>query len=174
MKKKEMLKQQKKIKEENNRKYLDFSDKSTKLGALWITLGVIAFIALTYFIINLFNGNISLFSRKNTIVPEIDNSKVVCGTMFNRTEEEYYVLAYYPEDKNNPIYDVLVENYSGTTKLYTLNLNSGFNKTCIGETTNITNDLNNLKISNITLIHIKNGNVSESFQDTNKIKEILK
>ena len=174
MKKKEMLKQQKKIKEESNRKYLDFNDKPTRLNALWISLGVILFILLTYFLINLFKGNFTIFSRKNTEVPEIDNSKVVCGTLFTRSEEEYYVFAYYYDDNNNPIYASLAKNYSGDITLYTMNLNSGFNKTCIGDTTNISNNLDELKLSNMTLLHIKNSNIVESFQDTNKIKELLK
>ena len=174
MKKKEMMKEQKKIKAARNQKYFDFSDSSYVKRVFLLILGVIAFFALAYVFINVANGNWNLFSRENEKEVNYDPQLVMCGTMFNRTDSEYVVLAYHFTSEDEAFYQVLTSTYSKELPLYYLDLESGFNKACVGESNNLVNDPEKIKISSPTLIHIKNGKIVKSYITEDTIKAYFK
>ena len=160
MKKKEMLKEQKKMKLERNQVYLDFNDKHTVRNSIFVALGVILFIAIAFLIAGIKEGTINLFTKESKEEAEIDNTLLLCGTIFKPTDTEYYVLAYKPNNEDESYYSAIASKYSNSDiPLYTLDLESALNQTCIGEKTVISSDLTKLKLSGETLLKIKNGKI---------------
>ena len=171
MKKKEIIKEQKKLKEQ--KKEVDPLFKSDKdvYNVFKIALGVILFIGLVFVGMNIVNGNWNLFNKDNKKTTEIDYRMVIAGTMFNKEENEYLVLAYNMQDKKDAIYYAAASNYQGDKKLYYLDLSSGFNTNFIGDKTVISSDLNKLKFSGATLLVIKGDKITKSYT---KEAEIIK
>ena len=163
MNKKTILKEQKRLKEERRQAERMFADDKEIYNVFKIGLGVIAFILLSFAVINIANGNWNLFNRKNDLVEEIDNKMVIAGTMFNKEDKEYLVLAYDMKASNKDFYSVLTDGYSGTTNLYYLDLSSGFNRDYIGNKTIISNDLSQLKFSGPTLLLINKDKIVKSY-----------
>lgn len=174
MNKKQILKEQKRIKEERKQVQNLFNDEKDVYNVFKIGLGVILFILLAFACINIMNGNWNLFSKNNIKQEEIDNSMVMVGTMFNKEDGKYLVLAYDMSDKNNAFYAALTENYYDETKLYYLDLSSGFNRDFVGENANITNDLSKLKFSGPTLLLINKDKIEKSYITEKEIVNYFK
>ena len=170
MNKKQMLKEQKRLKQERKEAEKMFSDDKEVYNVFKIALGVIGFILVAFVIINIAKGNWNLFSKKNKDVTEIDPNMVMVGTMFDKEEEDYLVLAYDMSDTNNSLYAYLASNYySSSPKLYYLDLSSGFNSKFIGEKTNISNELNELKFGGPTLLLINKDKIIKSYTTEDEI-----
>ena len=168
MNKKQMLKEQKRIKEERKAAARLFNDDKEVYNVFKIGAGVILFLALAFVFVNIFNGNWNLFNKKNIETESLDLKKVMVGTMFNKSNDEYLVLAYDMNDDNQTVYTYLVDNYS-SSNLYTLDLSSGFNSAFIGDTTVISNDLSQFKLSGPTLLVIKGNNIINSYTNQEDI-----
>lgn len=171
MKKKDILKEQKRLKSARNEKFIDFNDSDDIKKVIYITIGVLLFIGLVFVFINIFNGTWNLFSRKNDEVVEIDSSLLMCGTLFNRADDEYLVLAYNINNEDDSLYSQFVDEYNKRPPLYYLDLESGFNKSCIGEKNNLVNDSTKIKFASQTLLHIKDGKIIKTYTTKEKIKE---
>ena len=169
MNKKQMLKEQKRLKKERRDAARLFNDDKEVYNVFKIGLGVIGFILIAFALINIFNGNWNLFNKKNEKVTEIDPKMVMVGTMFNKEEEEYLVLAYDMQDDNNSIYAYLASNYYGSPNLYYLDLSSGFNNNFIGEETVISSDLSKLKFSKAALLLINKDKITKSYTTEDEI-----
>lgn len=173
MKKKEMLKEQKRLKEQSKEKLLDFSDKDDIKKIFYISGGVLLFIAVVFILINLFNGTWNLFSRENDEPTGIDGYLVMCGTMFNKKDKEYLVLAYNIKNEDDALYSALIENYKGDLPIYYLDLEDGFNKNCLGDKNNFVNDSTRIKFASQSLLHIKDGKIIKSYTTKEQIKTYL-
>ena len=165
MNKKQMIKEQKRLKQERKEVATLFKDDKEVYNVFKIALGVILFIGIIYAGINILNGNWNLFTKKNVPVTEIDSKMVMVGTMFNKEDSEYLVLAYDINDKS--------QGYSGTDKLYILDLGSGFNKDFIGEKSVISEDLTKLKFSGPTLLVINKDKITKSYATEKEIIDYL-
>ena len=163
MKKKEILKEQKKLKEQRKEVASLFNDDKEVYNVFKIALGVILFIGLVFVGMNVINGNWNLFTKDNKKVTEIDSKMVIAGTMFNKEDKEYLVLAYNMKDEKDTIYYAASSSYQGDKKLYYLDLSSGFNEKFIGDKPVISNDLNKLKFSGATLLVIKSDKITKSY-----------
>lgn len=173
MNKKQMLKEQKRLKEERKQTEKLFNDDKEVYNVFKIGLGVLVFIGLAFVIINIANGTWNIFNKKNNNVTEIDSKMVMAGTMFNKEDNEYYVLAYDMNDDKNDFYGVIIDNYHGNKELYLLNLASGFNKDFIGEKAVISDNLSKLKFHGSTLLLIKKDKIVKSYQIEEEIINIL-
>ena len=170
MNKKQMLKEQKRLKQERKEAEKMFSDGNELSNTIKITLGVIGFILIAFAFINIIKGNWNLFNKNNKKATEIDSSMVIVGTMFNKEDSEYLVLAYDMKDTNNNLYAYLSSQYySSSPKLYYLDLSSGFNSKFIGDKTVISNDLNTLKFSGPTLLLINKDTITKSYTTEDEI-----
>ncbi len=170
MNKKQMLKEQKRLKQEKREVETLFKDDKEIFNVFKITLGVILFLGLAFVLVNLFNGNWNLFNKKNIAVEKIDDKMVIAGTMFNKNDNEYLVLAYDLSNKNEAsLYGYLIDNYPETNKLYILDLSSGFNASIIGNEEVISNDLSKLKLSRPTLLVIKKDTITSSYKGEEEI-----
>ena len=172
MKKKEMLKEQKRLREERNQKAFDFNDKDDAKKVIYIALGVVVFIGLVFVIINLFNGTWVSYKRQNEEVA-IDTNLLMCGTLFDKSEKEYLVLAYNINNEEDVVYNALFESYTKDLPLYYLDLESGFIKNCIGDKNNFVNDSTKIKFASQTLLHIKDGKIVKSYTTKEQIKDYL-
>ena len=169
MNKKQMLKEQKRLKQERREVQTLFKDDKEVLNVFKIALGVILFLGLAFVFVNIFNGNWNLFNKKNIKTESIDSKMVIAGTMFNKSEDEYLVLAYDLSNDNEIIYSYLSDNYKNPEKIYILDLSSGFNTSIIGNETIISNDLEKLKLSGPTLLVIKKDNIISSYKGEDEI-----
>ena len=169
MNKKQMIKEQKRIKQEQKEVANLFNDDKEIYNVFKIALGVILFIGLAYVCINIVNGNWKVFTKDNIAIEQIDNKMLIVGTMFNKEENEYLVLAYDMKDDAQKFYDALTSNYSGQPNLYFIDLSSGFNNKFISEKTIISNNLEELKFGGATLLVINKDKITKSYTTENEI-----
>ena len=173
MNKKQMRKEQERLKKERNQIYMDFNNKDDVKKVVFIALGVVLFIGLVFVLINIFNGTWKVFTRENEPVSDQGENRVICGTMFGKSDDEYLVLAYDFNDESQVIYESLKESYSGNKPFYILDLHSAFNNACVGDKTNISSDLSKLKLSVPTLLRIKGNEIVGSYTTKDSIKDYL-
>jgi len=173
MNRKQMLKEQKRLKEERRQTEKLFNDDKEVYDIFKILLGVILFIGLAFVLINIFNGTWNIFNKSNGEETKIDPNMLMVGTMFNKEDGEYLVLAYDMSDDNNTYYSALASMYSGSIKLYYLDLSSGFNRDYIGDATSISSDLTKLKFSGPTLMLINKDTITKSFVTEEEITNYL-
>lgn len=169
MNKKQIIKEQKRLKQEQKQVASLFQDDKEIYNVFKITLGVVVFIALAYVGINLINGNWKVFTKDNIETEAINEKMLLVGTMFNKEDGEYLVLAYDMKNEKDNIYEALTNNYSDRPNLYYLDLSSGFNSKFIGEKTVISNDLDKIKFGGACLLLIKKDSIIKSFTTENDI-----
>ena len=169
MNKKQMLKEQKRLKQERKEVETLFKDDKEVYKVFKIGLGVVLFIGLAFVLLNIFNGNWNIFTKKNTAKTEIQSNMVIAGTLFNQEEGEYLVLAYDMSDNKYNFYGALTSNYNNSPNLYYLDLSSGFNKKFIDSKTIISNDLETLRFSGPTLLLIKGDKITKSYTTEKEI-----
>ncbi len=173
MNKKQMLKEQKRLKKEQREStYLFNNEGDISKNIIITTVSVIAFVLVVFCFVNIAKGNWNIFNKSNIEVEAIDNKMVMVGTMFNKSDEEYLVLAYDMNDRNeNDYYGALTENYYDSKTLYRLDLSSGFNSKFIGDKEVISSDLTKLKIVGPTLFVIKGNSIVKTYNTEDSITE---
>ena len=176
MNRKQMIKEQKRIKKERREtQYLFNNESDIYKNLIRITLGVILFVLFVFCLINITKGNWNLFNKKNIETEQIDNRMVMVGTMFNKSDEEYLVLAYDMSNINDHnYYGYVSSNYYGSKVLYYLDLSSGFNSKFVGNNENITSDLNKLQFKGPTLLLIKGNQILKSYTNEDAITNYFK
>lgn len=108
---------------------------------------------------------------EDTINTVIEYDKILVSDIYNQQEDSYYILATLENDKNLKTYNSKINNYrekENSIKIYTLNLNSAFNKKYIKETSDFSLEYPNFKDS--TLLKIENHEIIASYEGS---KEIL-
>ena len=173
MNKKQMIKEQKRLKQQQKEAAILFKDDKEVFNVFKIALGVLLFIGLAYVGINIINGNWNILTKDNKKATEIDTQMVIAGTMFNKEDDEYYVLAYDMQEKSQVMYAALASNYTGTKHLYLLDLSSGFNTSFISDKTVVSNDLSKLKFGGPTLLVIKGDKITKSYLTENDIVKVF-
>ena len=173
MNKKQMLKEQKRLKKEQREStYLFNNEGDISKNIIITTVSVIAFVLVVFCFVNIAKGNWNIFNKSNIEVEAIDNKMVMVGTMFNKSDEEYLVLAYDMNNRNeNDYYGALTENYYDSKTLYRLDLSSGFNSKFIGDKEVISSDLTKLKIVGPTLFVIKGNSIVKTYNTEDSITE---
>ncbi len=106
---------------------------------------------------------------------EIDYDIATVGTMFNRVEEEYYVLMYSSE--NDSKLDSVLNKYRSSDdyiKTYFVDLDKKVNSTVLGD--KLVKEPKNskeVKVTGATLYKIKNGSVVKCYNGVDKITDVL-
>ena len=144
----------------------------------YITIGVVAFVLLMFVFTKIKTGEWNLFTKENAVnyTAEVQDVKILCGSILNRKESEYYVLGYQMKEDNASLYETVIEKYNGASnklKLYKLDLSNSRNNICLGDSLNITSDVSNLKLTIPTLIKVKDGKIVESYTSYETIKNVL-
>ena len=96
-------------------------------------------------------GEWNLFTKENNIfyTAEAQTEKILCGSILNRSDEEYYVLAYQMQEDNASLYQSIIEKYNSSSRkisLYQLDLSNSRNNICLSDNLSITNDVSTLKL----------------------------
>lgn len=177
MKKKEYQKRIEKEKREL-REYKDSNHGMSLKTFLIISACVLGFVLLMFVFTKVKTGEWKLFTKENfaNYSAEIQSTKILCGSLLNREDSEYFVLAYEMKEDSASLYESLAESYTNTGTgaiLYKLDLSNSRNNICKSDTINITNDVTTLKLSVPTLIKVKDGQVVENYTTYDSIKNIL-
>ena len=114
-------------------------------------------------------------SNNTTQEVEIDYDIATVGTMFNRVEEEYYVLMYSSE--NDSKLDSVLNKYRSSDdyiKTYFIDLDKKINSTVVGD--KLVKEPKNskeVKVTGATLYKIKNGSVVKCYNGIDEITDVL-
>lgn len=136
-------------------------------------VNLIKIILIVTAIFLIFYGITTLVADKNSnndTNPEdvvIQYDEILLGTLFEQSNSEYYVLVTTEDDYNVQTYSSLVSSYKAkenALKVYTSNLDNGFNKSYKAEETKISNNLQELKLKGSTLLKIKEKNIVSSYE----------
>jgi len=142
---------------------------------LIVTIIMIVFYGITMLVTK--NRNLDVYENNGSsekAVIQYDN--IMIGTLLNKGEKEYYVLIKEDEDQRIAEYDNLIELASAkesTPRFYKANLTDAFNKDYLAKEENITNNLEEFKVSGTTLVKIKDGIISSSYSTYDDIKKEL-
>ncbi len=104
----------------------------------------------------------------------VNYTRTLIGSMLNKPEEEYYVIIYNSEDIRSIYYSGIVsayENNEEPLKVYYADLNNELNKKFYNsENSNLNvDDISELKVGNLTLVKVKNGQIAEIFANEEDI-----
>lgn len=177
MKKKEYQKRLAKEKQDM-KEYNDSNHGISVKSFIIIAVCVVGFVLLMFVFTKIKTGEWNPFTRENSITysAEVQSTKILCGSILNREDSEYYVMAFEMNEDNASLYETIIEKYnkaSNKLSLYKLDLGNSRNNICHADTANITSDLASLKLSVPTLIKVSGGKVIESYTDYNSIKNTL-
>lgn len=123
---------------------------------------------------------------ENKPITELDLSKITVNNIFNRSEEEYYVLATqkslysksnYSSINYEDIYNKYINDYSSKEEslpFYTVDLDDAFNKAYVGTDLNVTENLDDLMLNNEVLFKISDGKISKYYVGNTEIVKALK
>lgn len=146
---------------------------------VFVLLGLIIIIIGIYFFTRAFVTK-DLFKETSDVNYKegtINYNVAIVGTLLNRPEKEYYVMAFSNEDNNANYYNVLVSEYmskESALKVYYLDLDNELNKDYIAYDENPSNSftsIQDLKLGNLTLIKIKDGKVTKFIINEDEIKK---
>lgn len=102
----------------------------------------------------------------------IQYDEILLGTLFEQSNSEYYVLITTEDDFYVSTYSSLLSIYTAkenTFRVYNANLDNGFNKSYKAEEANISNNLKELKLTDSTLLKIKDKTIVASYQGNKEI-----
>lgn len=167
-KNKEALEQAKKIEEVGEFK-TDFKN------IIWVVGGILVFF-LAFYLLTLY-----LTNRGERITPNkpsgdgtISYTDIMAGRSFSMPEKEYLVVYYDREDAEVlSSLSLAVSGYRSKEEhltIYTVDMSSSFNKGYISEESNSSvSNVSELKINGPTLIHFKDGSVSEYVEGKDQV-----
>lgn len=151
------------------------SKESKKMVIILCVLLVI--LGVFYLIVSLATGKIKLNEKEEAT---IQYSEILAGSTFKQNKEEYLVLYYDYTMENAADYTSLISTYTSSEEnptLYTVDLSRKFNASYI-KTDNEESNKNpttakELKLSNPTLIKIKDKKVTEYMEGYEEIKNYM-
>ncbi len=143
-----------------------------------IIIIMIVLLVPLYFITTLVIGNNKKIEnvKENTPV-KIQTEKILVGQLLNRLDSSYYVIAYKRDNKMNTLFNQYIKDYKNKEnhlEFYKIDLDDGLNKGYIGDETNITDDLKDLKISDTVLFKIEDGKIDSYYIGNNDVVDFLK
>ena len=150
---------------------------------VWILVGVVAVLLVTYFIACLMTGEIKLGKEKEEekAAVEIQYDEILAGQTFTREESEYYVFYFDFTSNYASAYATYRESYISdleSLEMYLVDLSKGFNQQIL-----VTDDestykehpdkLEELKVVSPTILKISNKKVVERIDGKDKISEFF-
>ena len=152
------------------------NEDMTNIRNMFIILFIVVLVVvgLYYLTENLVNKD----KDNNTDISEvlIDYDIATIGTMFNRVEDEYYVLIYSNETNGSDLNSDLTTYRSSDDyiKTYYVDLDKKINSIAISDETNkYPTNPNEVKVNDATMYKIKNGKVVKTYCGVEDIKKVL-
>lgn len=142
---------------------------------VFILIGVALIAVALYFLSSQYLVKDGVKKEPETKEEEISYYNVNVGTVFNRPEKEYYVMAYDPSTPKAVYYSALMNNHDSTkTKLYFLNLELDINSKYMSTTSNSkATKPSELALKDGTLILIKDGKINKYIENDEEIAKEL-
>lgn len=138
-----------------------------------IMIVLIALFSLTYLLTGIFaTKDIKLFSKSNTTSSETTTNiknKILASDSLKQLEDEYYVY-YYDSTKEDSEVTNIVNSLSGIT--YRVDLHDDFNANFLGEPSGIVSSIEDLKVSDPTVIKVSSSAIIAFYNGTEKIKTL--
>lgn len=137
-----------------------------------IAIAVVLVLALVYLATALATGEIKLGkSSTKTEEATIQYEEIIAGTILNRKQEEYYVLAFSFTDTESSYYLSLKDSYkqnADALAVYIVDLDKGFNNALIPEAGEKYKEkpetISELKINGPTILKVKNAKVTSRIE----------
>ena len=133
-----------------------------------IIIVLLSFFVILYLLTGIFiTKEIKWFSNNNNEeqIVEIQN-KILATDSLRQTDEEYYVYFYDTTKENTEVANAL---YSIKEKIYRVDLNDAFNSNFVGEPSGIVENINDLKVSNPTIIKVSYEKITELYSGKDEI-----
>lgn len=169
----------KNIKKVDIDKYTSEESKEVKRFII-ILLSIIVLVLAVYGITRLINKDKDNNDDRTVTAGSIDYDKVSVGTLFNRADNEYYVIVYDGEAPNAIYYSALMNKYMDkekSNKVYFCDLSNELNKKYyVGEDKDSNpkaTTSSELAFKDLTLIKIKNGKIVKYLETLDTIKTEL-
>lgn len=164
------------MKRERNKNKEVTSDQDKIKSSLFTLIGVLVFIGGVYGLVLLMeNGGLfeEGYTKPTKDAVEISSEYISAGSTFTRDMNEYYVLFDdFSSLKNDSYISYLVGK--SDIKVYKVDMSKPENKEYSSDSSNPNaRNASDLKISDITLIRIKNGKIVNYIESSSKIEEYL-
>ena len=153
------------------------SDDVVKVRNLFILLVSVAIICVGLFFLTekmIENENKETETKSDV---KINYDIATIGTMFNRIEEEYYVLIYSNDDNGKDLNNVLDSYRSSDNYIKTYYIDLDVKINSIAKSNKFVSkpsNSNDVKVKEATLFMIKEGKVTKSITGVDNIKDVLK
>jgi len=132
---------------------------------------LVLFFAVLWLLTDMFitNRNKWFGTNEEENIVQIEN-KILAADSLRQTEEAYYVYYYDTEKENAEIRNKL---YSIKEKIYRVDLHDAMNSNFIGEASGIVDTIENLKVSDPTLIKVSSERIVEFYAGKDEIVSAL-
>ena len=170
-------KERKKIKKNKiiERQFNDDNNETSRM--IKISIGVIAFFAIVYFIIAFATGEIK-FGKEKTVT-NIQYEEIQIEQTFKQQDSAYFVLCYDSTDDNKEslIY-LLTDRLKETAPVYKVDLSKSYNKNHLVDDESkvkaTSDNISELKVVYPTLIKVSNGKSVKLVAGFDNIKKYVK
>ena len=133
----------------------------TVLVVLLLMFGIV------YIITGLFITKDIKWFDKTEETEQVVTGKILGINTLKQSEEEYYVYFYSNKETNSEV-DSAISKINN--KIYRVDLDSDFNSNFVGEPTGIVENIEDLKVSNPTIIKVLSGKIVELYSGVEQIK----
>ena len=147
-------------------------EKNAIKSFVLIIIVIIGLLFLTYLLSGIFaTKEITWFdkSNKNEEITSNIKNRILAKETLRQLENEYYVY-YYDSTKEDIEVTKVVESLPKIT--YRVDLHDEFNSNFIGEPSGIVDSIENLKVSNPTVIKVSNESIIAFYNGSDEIKEL--
>lgn len=172
LKRKQAKRDGKNVKEVQKQKQ-ELENNTVTLNKLIIlVIFMVLFFSALYLITGLFiTKDIKWFSKNSSSSEEnttIEN-KILANESLKQSEDAYYVYFYDPDKEDSSVSSVVS---SLEDKVYRVDLSSDFNSGYIGDSSGIVKKIDDLKVSDPTVIKIESGEIVAFYNGTSEIEKL--
>ena len=181
----EVVKENKPKKKTKKKKKVDvlgdsFAKQNEELFSfIKILIALVILIVAFYFIVGYLRGDFKKGKDETEEeTTQIQNYEILASKTFTKLDKEYYVLFYNKEGVKSDLYASMYSDYQDKgldNPIFWVDLGNKFNKDILSEDTNDdAQKYSELKVSEPTLIHIKNGKNVGYFEGEKVQEELVK
>ena len=137
-----------------------------------ILVVLLLFFVVLYIITGLFiTKELKWFGNDKEVEDKVEvTNKILATDSLRQMEEDYYVYFYDTTDEDSEVSNLL---YRISEKVYRVDLNDDFNSNFVGEPSGIVENINDLKVSNPTLIKVSSETIVDFHSGKDEIKSAL-
>ena len=154
------------VQNKNKEKYM------TPKSFIIILIAVLVLFGLTYLFTGIFaTKDIKLFNKKEDkeeTASKISN-KILASDSLKQKDDVYYVYYYNSTEEDNEVADSV---YGINETVYRVDLNDGFNANFVGEPSGIVDSIDDLRVSDPTVIKVESGKMVAFYSGKEEIKKI--